>query len=242
MLFLRTFLTVLLAEMGDKSQFLLMSLSNKYHFRTILSGFGLAVVALNVLAVGVGLFIGNFFPMQYIKLGAGIAFLTFALISVFGKQEEQGTTWKKRRGPLPLLTVFTTYFAAELGDKTQLAVMAFAADAGAEHLLPVLLGSCLGLFIADFAGLLAGAFFVSKLPARAMSYLSFLLFACFGIASLNAGFRLLPILSPFALLCTVLSAIAFAVVFLVVCCMTKKIVLRSHAVSDASNPFHKTPQ
>jgi putative Ca2+/H+ antiporter (TMEM165/GDT1 family) len=57
-----------------------------------------------------------------------------------------------------LLTVFTTVFIAELGDKTQLATMLFAADKEVSK-LTVFFGASLALIVASGIGVLAGSVF-----------------------------------------------------------------------------------
>lgn len=56
-----------------------------------------------------------------------------------------------------LLTVFTAVFIAELGDKTQLATMLFAADREVSK-FTVFLGASLALILASAIGVVAGGF------------------------------------------------------------------------------------
>jgi putative Ca2+/H+ antiporter (TMEM165/GDT1 family) len=68
-----------------------------------------------------------------------------------------------------LLTVFGAVFIAELGDKTQLATMLFAADKGVSK-LTVFAGASLALVLASAIGVAAGAFFSQYLSERLLNY------------------------------------------------------------------------
>jgi putative Ca2+/H+ antiporter (TMEM165/GDT1 family) len=70
-----------------------------------------------------------------------------------------------------LLTVFLTVFVAELGDKTQLATMLFAADKGASK-LTVFAGACLALILASAIGVLAGGIISQYLTEKHLHYLA----------------------------------------------------------------------
>jgi putative Ca2+/H+ antiporter (TMEM165/GDT1 family) len=68
-----------------------------------------------------------------------------------------------------LLTVFTTIFLAELGDKTQLATLLFAAREGTS-LGIVFLAASAALIVATAIGVLAGAAISNYLDPRYLSY------------------------------------------------------------------------
>ena len=66
-----------------------------------------------------------------------------------------------------LFTVFTAVFIAELGDKTQLATMLFAAERKG-HTLTVFAGASLALILATAVGVAAGSFFSRHVSEQAM--------------------------------------------------------------------------
>ncbi len=66
-----------------------------------------------------------------------------------------------------LTTVFITVFIAELGDKTQLATLLFAADQEVNKWL-VFLGASLALILTSALGVLGGAFIAQHLSARTL--------------------------------------------------------------------------
>jgi putative Ca2+/H+ antiporter (TMEM165/GDT1 family) len=70
-----------------------------------------------------------------------------------------------------LLTVFATVFIAELGDKTQLATMLYAADRQVSK-LTVFIGASLALIVASGMGVLAGAMISQYVNERILHYVA----------------------------------------------------------------------
>ena len=70
-----------------------------------------------------------------------------------------------------MLTVFTAVFIAELGDKTQLATLLFAADKEVSK-LSVFVGASLALVVASAIGVLAGSFIAQHVSARHLHYVA----------------------------------------------------------------------
>lgn len=82
-----------------------------------------------------------------------------------------------------LLTVFTTVFVAELGDKTQLATLLFAADKDVSK-LSVFVGASLALVLASGIGVLAGGVISQYVSEKYLNYLAGLGFIAIGIWTL----------------------------------------------------------
>jgi putative Ca2+/H+ antiporter (TMEM165/GDT1 family) len=70
-----------------------------------------------------------------------------------------------------LLTVFTAVFIAELGDKTQLATMLFAADKEVSK-MTVFMGASLALIVASAIGVLAGSFISEYVSEKYLHYVA----------------------------------------------------------------------
>lgn len=79
-----------------------------------------------------------------------------------------------------LLTVFTVVFIAELGDKTQLATMLFAADKEVSK-LTIFIGASLALILATAIGVLAGTFISQYISERYLHYIAGTGFIVIGI-------------------------------------------------------------
>ena len=78
------------------------------------------------------------------------------------------------------ITVFTTVFLAEIGDKTQLATMLFAANKEV-NLMHVFAGSAAALVVASALGVFAGAFLGTYIPTKILHYAAGLGFVVIGV-------------------------------------------------------------
>ncbi len=82
-----------------------------------------------------------------------------------------------------LLTVFVAVFIAELGDKTQLATMLFAADKEVSK-LTVFIGASFALIAASGIGVLAGGFISQYMSERHLQLIAGIGFIAIGIWTL----------------------------------------------------------
>jgi putative Ca2+/H+ antiporter (TMEM165/GDT1 family) len=82
-----------------------------------------------------------------------------------------------------LLTVFGAVFIAELGDKTQLATMLFAADREVSR-LTVFAGASLALVLSSAIGVVAGGLLSEYVSARVLHYVAGAGFVLIGIWTL----------------------------------------------------------
>jgi putative Ca2+/H+ antiporter (TMEM165/GDT1 family) len=82
-----------------------------------------------------------------------------------------------------LLTVFATVFLAELGDKTQLATMLYAADREVSK-LTVFLGASLALVLASGIGVIAGSLLSEYISGKVLQYIAGAGFIIIGIWTL----------------------------------------------------------
>ena len=192
-IFFTVLLTIFIAEMGDKTQLLLVAMAGRYKIPHILTGTWLATVVLNLMAVGVGAALSSYLDMRVIKIVAGLAFFWFAFSAL--KEDEEKEEQKEMGHHLgPILAIFGSFFIGELGDKTQLSAITLAANYTNHSLgnaAAVFLGCTLGLILADLLGLVAGVALKSKIPARTLHLVSFFIFASFGVLSMMEAVRLI---------------------------------------------------
>ena len=191
LLFLKVFFTEFIAEMGDKTQFMLIALTSKYRLKDIIFGTAAAILVLNGLAVLAGGFVSEFIPDWLIKTAAALAFLYFAASTIAGDDDDEAEEGGKSKIKFAPLTVFCTFFLAELGDKTQLTAITFGANEGIESALVVWIGCSLGLFAADILGMLVGYLLKSKTPDGLLNTLAFVIFSVFGVYTFYQGLKII---------------------------------------------------
>ena len=215
LLFMKVLFTQFIAEMGDKTQLMLVAMTSKFKLKDILLGTGVAILVLNGLAVLAGGLVSTVVPTWLIRLIAGAAFLFFAATTLKGDDDEEENV-KDRKIKFAPLSVFCTFFVAELGDKTQLTAITFGANEGLSAAVVVWLACSLGLFAADVIGLLIGYLLKSKAPEGMLNTVAFFIFSIFGILTLRQGFGLLMgAESSMVLPLTAVVTVAFVIVCLV---------------------------
>jgi putative Ca2+/H+ antiporter (TMEM165/GDT1 family) len=179
-------LTVIaLAELGDKTQLLTFSLAARYHFWPVISAVALATAILMGVAVVVGGLLNEFLPLFYIQLFAGCFFIFFGVRTIITQEEEATAESKEAKNPFWL--VFSSFFIAELGDKTQLATLALSAQYGAPIL--VWLGATLGMVVVNSLSVLAGGWTRRFLPEQTVKYIGAAVFILFGLWTFFELFR-----------------------------------------------------
>ena len=181
--FWASFFVVFLAELGDKTQLIVMAFTVKYNWRSVFLGMTLGIFVVHSLAVAIGSLAGELIPVHLMTIIASCLFIGFGVWTLRGDDEgedEDEATKSSRFGPL--LTVAMTFIIGEMGDKTQFAAMTMATQYESWWL--VLCGAVLGMVLADSLGIIAGTFLHRRLPAKKMRYLSAGIFLLFGVAGL----------------------------------------------------------
>ncbi|TCI02670.1 TMEM165/GDT1 family protein [Corallincola luteus] len=178
---------VFLAEIGDKSQLVCMALAARHRAWPVLLGSVAAFSVLNLLAVLFGAALAEWIPASWLAVGVALLFLWFGIQSLRNGSEEDEECIQRPTHHL-ILSTFMMIFAAEFGDKTQLAVAGLAAQ---QPLLSVWLGGTLALVFTSALGVFAGRRWLSKLPVNYLhkgSGVLFLLMAALSASSLVWSF------------------------------------------------------
>ncbi len=171
--------TVVLAEMGDKTQLLAMAFAAKYKPAKVMLGVFIATVLNHGLAVVVGNFITRFEHIQiWIRAIAALSFIFFGLWTLRGDKLDGEENKKTRFGPV--ITVAIAFFLAEMGDKTQLATISLATKFPHSP-VGILIGTTTGMLIADGVGIIIGVVLRKKIPERAVKLVSAAVFILFGL-------------------------------------------------------------
>ncbi|RZI88900.1 MAG: TMEM165/GDT1 family protein, partial [Pseudomonas sp.] len=153
---------VALAEIGDKTQLLALILAARFRKPwPIIAGIVVATLANHAAAGAVGAWVSGFFTESVLHWVLAASFVATALWTLVpDKMDDDESSAARRFGPF--VTTLIAFFLAEIGDKTQVATVMLAAQY--PHLIMVIIGTTLGMLIANVPVVLAGNFAAEKLP------------------------------------------------------------------------------
>lgn len=177
---------VALAEIGDKTQLLAFLLAAR--FRTpwpIILGILLATLLNHGLAGSLGAWITSVLDPHTLRWILGISFIAMAGWMLIPDTLDDTEAAQTRFGVFG--TTFVTFFLAEIGDKTQIATIALAAQYSEGHyyqVVMVVLGTTLGMMIANVPAVLLGDRIANRIPTRVVHGVAALIFAGLGVATL----------------------------------------------------------
>jgi Ca2+/H+ antiporter, TMEM165/GDT1 family len=178
---------IFVAEMGDKTQLVALTLATRFKAGVVLAGVFVATLLVHAFSVLLGDLTGKLLPPGWLELLCGLAFVAFGLWTIRGDQAEEGNS-RLNRLQSPFLIVAVTFFLAELGDKTMLGTVTLAAQ---HSPLQVWLGSTLGMVIADALAIWVGLTLGRHLPEKAIKIGAAAIFFGVGIYYAGQGLALL---------------------------------------------------
>jgi putative Ca2+/H+ antiporter (TMEM165/GDT1 family) len=182
---LLAFGVVFVAELGDKTQLVVLTMGAKQRIAAVLPALFATIVVLQGIAVSVGAALAEVVPDRALEIGAGLLFCGFAVWTWLGANDAEDAEGDvARRGRVGVFGMCAAFFLAELGDKTQLTTAALAADHG---VVPVWIGATLGLFGATVLALVAGRALAERISERTLSRIGAVAFALVGVATLVAA-------------------------------------------------------
>jgi putative Ca2+/H+ antiporter (TMEM165/GDT1 family) len=171
--FVASFLFVVLAEMGDKTQLLAMAFACRYPAGTVLAAVLAATLVNHLLAVVAGSWLTNLVSFDTIQIAASVSF-------ILRGDRLDGEDKKYRLSPF--WTVAVAFFFAEMGDKTQLATVALAAKY--REIVPVWMGTTAAMVVADAFGIIVGVVLGKRIPEKFVKWFAAVIFILFGLAGL----------------------------------------------------------
>jgi putative Ca2+/H+ antiporter (TMEM165/GDT1 family) len=173
---------VALAEIGDKTQLLAFILAARFKRPLpIILGILCATLVNHGLAGMLGAWITSVVSPELMRWALGLSFIGMAIWTLIpDKIEEEETQVAHRMGVFGATLI--TFFLAEMGDKTQLATVALAAHYGAP--LVVVIGTTLGMLIADVPAVFVGNKFAEKIPMKFVHSIAAAIFALMGALTL----------------------------------------------------------
>jgi putative Ca2+/H+ antiporter (TMEM165/GDT1 family) len=180
---------VTLAEIGDKTQLLAFILAARFKKPSpIIAGILVATLANHGLAGALGAWITATINPGILRWLLGLSFLAMAIWTMIPDEIEEDEMQVARRFGIFGATLIT-FFLAEMGDKTQLATVAMVAHYGTPVL--VVIGTTLGMLLADVPAVFVGDKLAAKIPMKLVHSVAAAIFALLGIATLlGAGAQL----------------------------------------------------
>ena len=176
--FLAAFSFIFLAELGDKTQLAVITLCSRHDWKVVLSGAMLSFALIDGLSVLVGRGIAEVVPLFWIQIIGGVMFIAFGLYILLHK-ERKNESFKLTEKSSGFISTLILISLAELGDKTQLAVIALAAEYA--EVVMVFLGVISGFLAITIIGVLIGKGLIHLVPQRYLRLVSAVLFIGFGI-------------------------------------------------------------
>lgn len=183
---LTTFGLIFLAELGDKTQLAVLTQSCKYRCSwAVFLGASLALTMVTALGAAGGQIVGRIVPARVVE---GVAALMFVLMGALMAREARGDeeddpicqeSEERNHQWRAFISTFWLLCAAEMGDKTQLAVLGLASRSG--NSLPVLAGGVAALTLVTAIGVVGGQGLRRLIPRRTMLWLASIAFVGIGI-------------------------------------------------------------
>jgi putative Ca2+/H+ antiporter (TMEM165/GDT1 family) len=172
---------VALAEIGDKTQLLAFILAGKFRRPVpIILGILVATLANHALAGALGAWITSAVGPQTLRWVLGLSFIAMAAWTLVPDKLDEGDTKIAPYGVFGATLV--AFFLAEMGDKTQIATVALAAQY--QSVVAVVAGTTLGMMIANVPAVLLGERLANRLPVRLVHAIAAAIFAVLGVATL----------------------------------------------------------
>jgi putative Ca2+/H+ antiporter (TMEM165/GDT1 family) len=172
---------VALAEIGDKTQLLSFILAAKFRRPwPICAGILVATLANHALAGALGSWLTGAIGPQAMRWVLGASFLAMAVWMLIPDRFDESEARFARLGVFG--TTLVAFFVAEMGDKTQVATVALAAQYQA--FVAVVVGTTLGMMIANVPAVLLGERIAHRMPVRLVHAVAALIFAALGVLTL----------------------------------------------------------
>lgn len=169
---------VAIAEIGDKTQLLSLILAARYRrFWPIAWGILVATLLNHALAGWLGSMAAAYVPQETLRWILFASLAGMALWVLIPDKLDDEDAPKPRYGPFVATAI--AFFIAEMGDKTQIATVLLAAKY--EQLVMVVVGTTVGMLLANIPVVALGAKFAHRLPLKAARYAAAAVFAVLAV-------------------------------------------------------------
>jgi putative Ca2+/H+ antiporter (TMEM165/GDT1 family) len=178
--FLSSFIFMFIAELGDKTQLLALSFATRSKPLYIILAVIISTLLSHILAVGTGHILAITLPDLYSQIIACIFFIFFGIYELFSAFTKNNTTNKATT--CSFFSMLIAFFIVEMGDKSQFATMTLSM----KYKMPfiVLIGSTLGIVIADALAIYLGSVVGKKVNKKIVRLISCVIFLAFGLSGL----------------------------------------------------------
>lgn len=180
-----TFLLIALAEFGDKSQLVCMTLAARHRGLPVVLGAVSAFAFLNLLAVLFGAAVAAWLPEWVVTSAVALLFAVFGISALRYHEEEDDEEIEEKPGHGVFATTFLLIFLAEFGDKTQIAVAGLGSTT---ETAAVWVGATLALAATSILGVFAGRKFLHRLPLLWIHRISGVFFLALALYALSRLF------------------------------------------------------
>ncbi len=174
---LAVFAIIFLAELGDKTQLVLLTLGARHELKSTFLGAISAFFLLNVMAVAAGTFFYKLIPARLLDILAGALLILFGLLSFRPEGRHEPGVEKVHK---PFLRSFSLIMLMELGDKTQLSLLALTARYRAPF--AVFTGATAALWLSAFLAVFLGKQLARFVSVDKMRLVAGVVFIVLGIA------------------------------------------------------------
>jgi len=172
---------VALAEIGDKTQLLAFILAAKFRKPLpIVCGILVATLANHAAAGALGTWLMSLMAPETLRWILGLSFIGMAIWMLIPDRFDENDARLAQLGVFG--TTLIAFFLAEMGDKTQIATVALAAQYQA--LVAVVAGTTLGMMIANVPAVLLGDRIAHRMPVRLVHGIAAAIFVILGVAIL----------------------------------------------------------
>lgn len=183
-----SFILIFFSELGDKTQLIVLSFSNKLKMSTILLGVAMGSLFSHGFAILFGSFLGNVNNDSLHNILEFISYLSFIILGIlsfipFKEKKSNNNNFINSLYKFNLNYIFiisVSIALGEIGDKTFLASIGLGINYPNDKLWLVS-GAILGMIFSDLIAILLGKILLKKIPEKIISKFSGILFIIFGI-------------------------------------------------------------
>ncbi len=172
---------VALAEIGDKTQLLAFILAAKFREPVpIVLGILVATLANHGFAGAVGAWVTTLLSAEALRWILGVSFIAMAVWTLIPDKFDEDDAKLARFGVFG--TTLIAFFFAEMGDKTQVATVALAAQF--QSLFWVVAGTTVGMMVANVPAVIMGDRIAHKMRVVLVHRVAATIFAVLGVLTL----------------------------------------------------------